>query len=116
MTDEEIIALAKQARQKYCDKYNEGIDLPTYHCEDNGCPLYRRMNHCGSEEYYIGVFDGFNAAYNIIKIDVNKLTIGDVKCAIEQSPEYAELLLRAIGEDFKNIYREIVTNNIEQHD
>ena len=63
MTDEEIKALAKQARQKYCDNYNEGIDLPTYHCEDNGCPLYRRMNHCGSAEYYVGVLDGFKAGF-----------------------------------------------------
>lgn len=111
MTDEQIIELAKKSRQRYCDKYNEGIDSPTYHCEDGGCPLYRHLNHCGSAEYYVGIFDGFKAAYDKINIDVNKLTIADVQCAIKQSPYYAELLLRAIGENFKKIYRDVVIKN-----
>lgn len=62
MTGEEIIALAKQERQKYCDTFNEGINLPTYHCEA-GCPLYRSMNHCGSAEFYIGFIDGFKMGF-----------------------------------------------------
>lgn len=66
MTDEQIIALAKQARQKYCDKYNEGIDSPSHHCEDECCPLYRRMYRCGSAEFYVGFFDGFKAAAEYI--------------------------------------------------
>ena len=110
MTDEEIIALAeKTKKEKYCKKYLRDSTEKPYKC-DLDCPFnYDGMN-C-EDEYETAFLDGFKAAYNILKIDVNKLTIGDVRCAIKQSPQYAELLLRSIGEEF----RDIMIRNHKKH-
>lgn len=116
MTDEEIIKLAEKTRkEKYCPQYTEyfggrAIDCstqcPVAYCDD--CNTL-----CGDTIYEQGFLDGFKAAYNMLKIDVNKLTIGDVRCAIKQSPQYAELLLSSIGDEFRDI---MIRNNKKHND
>ena len=93
MTDEEIREIEEVVkRSKYCNKFYKENNC------NNRCPLRFK-----NEPYDLGFLDGFKAAYNEIKIDVNKLTIGDVRCAIKQSPQYAELLLRSIGWELKDV-------------
>lgn len=105
MTDEEIIALAeKTKKEKYC-KQHQYIEDGYPCCGD--CPITYEGYEC-TDLYSIPFLDGFKAAYDKINIDVNKLTIGEVQCAIKQSPQYAELLLRAIGVNFAKIYRDCV--------
>ena len=45
-----------------------------------------------------------------LKFDVNKLTLGDLKFAIEHSPYYAESILRAVSKEFMILCREIEIN------
>lgn len=74
MSDEEIIELAEKVKkQKYCPKYRVcGI----YECHIS-CPNSYVDDIlgvvCSDTSYDAGFLDGFKAAYNILKIDVNKL-------------------------------------------
>lgn len=45
-----------------------------------------------------------------LKFDVDKLTLGDLKFAIEHSPYYAESILRAVSKEFMVLCREIEIN------
>lgn len=119
MTDEEIIKLSEKTRkEKFCPQYRECLykhrdDIYDCSCR---CPVSYVGEfdiQCGDTIYEQGFLDGFKAAYNILKIDVNKLTIGDVRCAIKQSPQYAESLLRSIGEEFRSI---MIRNNKKHND
>lgn len=60
LTDSQVNALAKATRiQNYCEQYNEGIDDPTYHCEEEGCPLYFN-GLCKEKQYIKGFLDCYN--------------------------------------------------------
>lgn len=59
-TDAQVIALAKATMiENYCERYNEGLDSETYHCEDNKCPFYNVKGDCERELYFKGFLDSY---------------------------------------------------------
>lgn len=73
MTDEEIIQIARKVRkEKYCSKFNGGLDYCTTQCEDNKCPLWYGIDgyfdHCTNVDgRYDTIFvDGYKAAFDVL--------------------------------------------------